>query len=218
MSITLCSFSLSPRCRDPAALDAFLRSSSKSVSSESIFVVLHRSSSAILQSSNATNSSSPHRVSSTAPQLSPDQSTARLSPGNATNIFNQNTTNNTNVQITQNTYNFNTNPTVTTNTSPTPAASAQQQPIVPAEYPRVVNQTIGSQTNVNVFLNQTVIQQPTTIASSTSATTNPQQQMFAINIRGNQTLIPLTMLTRFLNPKNAAQGTNVSRSIDQRCK
>jgi len=178
--------------KDPAALDAFLRSSSKSSSSP--------------------NPNSSNRATTNSPHSSTDQNTNRLNPGgNATNIFNQNTTNNTNVQITQNTYNFNTNPTVTTTSSGTNNNTVpQQQSIVPTEYPRVVNQTIGSQTNVNVFLNQTVIQQPTPIANTTTTSNNPQQQMFAINIRGNQTLIPLTMLSKLLHPKNSAQGTNVS--------
>jgi hypothetical protein len=131
----------------------------------------------------------------------------RLSSGNVTtignNVFNQNTTHNTNVQITQNTFNINTNPTVTT--------VPQQHPIVSNEPPRVLNQTIGSQTNVNVFLNQTVIQQPAASATTSNSGSNNQQQMVAIAINGNQTLIPLSTFTKLLQSKSSnAQATGVS--------
>ena len=82
----------------------------------------------------------------------------------------------------------------------------QQQPVASNEASRVLNQTIGSQTNVNVILNQTVIQQQ----QPTVQTTN-QQQMVAININGNQTLIPLSMFTKLLQQKysNTQQSTTV---------
>ena len=65
----------------------------------------------------------------------------------------------------------------------------------------MLNQTIGSQTNVNVILNQTVIQQQQPTVQTTTAAN--QQQMVAININGNQTLIPLSMFTKLLQQKNA---------------
>ena len=139
---------------------------------------------------------------------------ARLSSTPTTNlnsVFNQNTTNNTNVQITQNTYNYNTNPSSApmpqqaTATPPPPSPQQQQQSLASHDTPRVLNQTIGSQTNVNVFLNQTVIQQPT-VQTTTAA--NSQQQMVAISINGNQTLIPLSMFTKLLQQKcSSAQPT-----------
>lgn len=110
---------------------------------------------------------------------------------NNNNIYNQNTTNNTNVQITQNTFNFNTNPSLIT---------MPQQNVPANDATRVLNQTIGSQTNVNVILNQTVIQQQQPAAQTTN-----QQQMVAININGNQTLIPLSMFTKLLQQKYSTQ-------------
>ncbi len=100
------------------------------------------------------------------------------------------------MQITQNTYNFNTNPSLT-NTTPPP--QQQQQQLATNDTTRVLNQTIGSQTNVNVILNQTVIQQQQPTVQTTS--TANQQQMVAININGNQTLIPLSMFTKLLQQK-----------------
>jgi hypothetical protein len=152
--------------QDPAALDAFLRSSAKS----------------------STNSPGSQRLSTNI--IDQNRSTTNLnSTGN--NIYNQNTTNNTNVQITQNTFNFNTNPSLT-NSSP-------QQLATTNETTRVLNQTIGSQTNVNVILNQTVIQQQQPTVQT--QTNQQQQQMVAININGNQTLIPLSMFTKLLQQK-----------------
>ncbi|CAF5120721.1 unnamed protein product, partial [Rotaria magnacalcarata] len=77
---------------------------------------------------------------------------------------------------------------------------------------RVLNQNIGSQTNVNVILNQTVIQQQ----QPTVQTTN-QQQMVAININGNQTLIPLSMFTKLLQQKYSStqQSTIPSTTVTQ---
>ena len=69
-----------------------------------------------------------------------------------------------------------------------------------------MNQTIGSQTNVNVILNQTVIQQQ---QPTVQTTTGNQQQMVAININGNQTLIPLSMFTKLLQPKYSTTTTTV---------
>jgi hypothetical protein len=136
----------------------------------------------------------------------PDQNrlTTNLNPtGN--NIYNQNTTNNTNVQITQNTFNFNTNPSLTN----VPQQQPQPQQPTSNEATRVLNQTIGSQTNVNVILNQTVIQQQQPTVQTT--TTTNQQQMVAININGNQTLIPLSMFTKLLQQKYSStqQSTTV---------
>ncbi|CAF5063188.1 unnamed protein product, partial [Rotaria magnacalcarata] len=82
--------------QDPAALESFLRSSTKS----------------------STNSTGSQRL----PTNTPDQNrlTTNINPtnnnnnNNNNNIYNQNTTNNTNVQITQNTFNFNTNPSLIT--------------------------------------------------------------------------------------------------------
>jgi hypothetical protein len=147
--------------QDPAALDAFLRSSAKS----------------------STNSPGSQRLPTNISTTNPT--------GN--NIYNQNTTNNTNVQITQNTFNFNTNPSLTNPPPPQP-------PVATNETTRVLNQTIGSQTNVNVILNQTVIQQQQPTVQTTTSNTN-QQQMVAININGNQTLIPLSMFTKLLQQK-----------------
>jgi hypothetical protein len=109
------------------------------------------------------------------------------------------------VQITQNTFNFNTNPSLTN-----APQQQQQQQISSNETTRVLNQTIGSQTNVNVILNQTVIQQQQPTVQTTTSTTN-QQQMVAININGNQTLIPLSMFTKLLQQKYSStqQSTTV---------
>ncbi|CAF0880384.1 unnamed protein product [Adineta ricciae] len=159
--------------QDPAALDAFLRSSAKSSSNNP------GSQQRLLTNTTDQNRSSTTNVNPT---------------GN--NIYNQNTTNNTNVQITQNTFNFNTNPSLT-NLAPAQAQHPQQ--INTNEAARVLSQTIGSQTNVNVILNQTVIQQQQPAVQTT--TTANQQQMVAININGNQTLIPLNMFTRLLQQK-----------------
>lgn len=140
--------------------------------------------------------------SSSADQARPTTTDNVTNIGN--NIFNQNTTNNTNVQITQNTFNFNANPTVTT-------VGQHQPPVATGDVSRVVNQTIGPQTNVNVFLNQTVIQQP--VVQATTTTGNNQQQMVAININGNQTLIPLATFTKLLQSKtNASQPSTVRYS------
>jgi short-subunit dehydrogenase involved in D-alanine esterification of teichoic acids len=108
------------------------------------------------------------------------------------------------VQITQNTFNFNTNPSLTN------VPQQQQQQVSSNETTRVLNQTIGSQTNVNVILNQTVIQQQQPTVQTTTSTTN-QQQMVAININGNQTLIPLSMFTKLLQQKYSStqQSTTV---------
>jgi hypothetical protein len=113
------------------------------------------------------------------------------------------------VQITQNTYNFNTNPSLT-NTPPPP----QQQQLATNDTTRVLNQTIGSQTNVNVILNQTVIQQQQPTVQTTS--TANQQQMVAININGNQTLIPLSMFTKLLQQKYSStqQSTTNVKILD----
>lgn len=147
--------------QDPAALDAFLRQSTKS----------------------STNSPGSQRLSTNV-----NDQNRLTTTGN--NIYNQNTTNNTNVQITQNTYNFNTNPSLTNTPS---------QQLATNDTTRVLNQTIGSQTNVNVILNQTVIQQQQPAVQTTS--TANQQQMVAININGAQTLIPLSMFTKLLQQK-----------------
>jgi hypothetical protein len=155
--------------QDPAALDAFLRSSAKS----------------------STTSTGSQRLPTNVTDQ--NRSTTNINP-NGNNIYNQNTTNNTNVQITQNTFNFNTNPTPSSSSS-----SPSSQQITPTETTRVLNQTIGSQTNVNVILNQTVIQQQQPTVQTT--TTTNQQQMVAININGNQTLIPLSMFTKLLQQK-----------------
>ncbi|CAF3380749.1 unnamed protein product [Rotaria socialis] len=170
--------------QDPAALESFLRSSTKS----------------------STNSTGSQRL----PTNTPDQNrlTTNINPTNNNNntnnnIYNQNTTNNTNVQITQNTFNFNTNPSLIT---------MPQQAIALNDSTRVLNQNIGSQTNVNVILNQTVIQQQ----QPTVQTTN-QQQMVAININGNQTLIPLSMFTKLLQQKYSStqQSTIPSTTVTQ---
>ncbi|CAM4767509.1 unnamed protein product [Rotaria magnacalcarata] len=171
--------------QDPAALESFLRSSTKS----------------------STNSTGSQRL----PTNTPDQNrlTTNINPtnnnnnNNNNNIYNQNTTNNTNVQITQNTFNFNTNPSLIT---------MPQQAIALNDSTRVLNQNIGSQTNVNVILNQTVIQQQ----QPTVQTTN-QQQMVAININGNQTLIPLSMFTKLLQQKYSStqQSTIPSTTVTQ---
>ncbi|UJR31999.1 hypothetical protein I4U23_019469 [Adineta vaga] len=181
--------------QDPAALDAFLRSSAKSSS----------------------NTPGSQRILTNASDQS-RSSTNNLNPtGN--NIYNQNTTNNTNVQITQNTFNFNTNPSLTnlpqTQQAPPPPPQQQQhqqqqQQVNPNDTARVLNQTIGSQTNVNVILNQTVIQQQQP-AVQTTTTTN-QQQMVAININGNQTLIPLSMFTKLLQQKYSSTQQSATSS------
>lgn len=145
----------------------------------------------LFQSTNASGSQRalPNALDSTRPTAS------HLNP-NGNNIYNQNTTNNTNVQITQNTFNFNTNPSVSNLVQ---SQSQSQQPASANDTSRVLNQTIGSQTNVNVILNQTVIQQQQPPVQTTTAAN--QQQMFAININGNQTLIPLSMFTKLLQNK-----------------
>ncbi|CAF1205153.1 unnamed protein product [Adineta steineri] len=196
--------------QDPAALDAFLRSSAKSSSNSTGSQRL------------STNVTEQNRLTTTTPI------------GN--NIYNSNTTNNTNVQITQNTFNFNTNPSLTNipqqqqqqqqqpqqqqqqQQQPQPQQQQYQQPpqqINSNETARVLNQTIGSQTNVNVILNQTVIQQQQPTVQTT--TTTNQQQMVAININGNQTLIPLSMFTKLLQQKysstqqSATPGTTITQ-------
>ena len=84
-----------------------------------------------------------------------------------------------------------------------------QQPVTSSETARVLNQNIGSQTNVNVILNQTVIQ-PQHQPQTTVQTAN-QQQMVAIYINGNQTLIPLSMFTKLLQQKHSSQQSTTVR-------
>lgn len=180
--------------RDPAALESFLRGSSKSVDILKMFYRIV----CLFFYFQSTDSSNSQRSSADSNRTTP------------TNIYNQNTTNNTNVQITQNTFNFNTNPSLLN--------PSTQQNLLANDSTRVLNQTVGQQTNVNVILNQTVIQQsPTnstpTATTTTTTTTGPnQQQMVAININGNQTLIPLNMFTKLLQQKysNTSPGTTTA--------
>ena len=133
--------------RDPAALESFLRGSSKSVDFQDD-LLNHFELFVYFQSTDSSNS---------------QRSSADSNRTTPTNIYNQNTTNNTNVQITQNTFNFNTNPSLLN--------PSTQQNLLANDSTRVVNQTVGQQTNVNVILNQTVIQQSPTNSTPTATTT-----------------------------------------------
>ncbi|CAF0883594.1 unnamed protein product, partial [Didymodactylos carnosus] len=169
------------------------------------------------------------------------------------NTNNTNNNTNNNIQITQNTFNINSNSpqfSTTTTSTPNPPANniivlnqpnpqnrfpqqqQQQQQSVQSDqtFGNVLNQMIGSQTNVNVILNQTVIQQPLSNQSteqpqpqqSQPTTNSSSQQMVALSINGQQTLIPLSTLTKLLQQKynnnntaNASSSSSTSTQLHQ---
>ncbi|CAF4183653.1 unnamed protein product, partial [Didymodactylos carnosus] len=216
---------------DPAALDAYLRSPDKNSTSSQLHQQissqkLDKSLPDSIQkqtypsSSNTMPNSNERRYDQRVYSVGQSQQETKSNYTYNTNNTNNNTNNN--IQITQNTFNINNNAPQFSSTSapisnPTPnniivlnqqnQFPPQQQPTVQSDqaFGNVLNQMIGSQTNVNVILNQTVIQQPLPNQSTQQpqAVTNASssQQMVAININGQQTLIPLSMLTKLLQQK-----------------